>query len=118
MNARILLSLVIALVLAACKSGGGAADIDTSLPGDPAAGAEVYGRICVACHGADGRGNGGLGGDFIGEPQRLQQDNAVLINTITNGVTRNNRVMPAQGAVLTEQEIKNVLSYVRQQFGS
>ena len=87
------------------------------LPGDPVAGAEVYGRICIACHGSDGRGNGGLGGDFIGEPERLQQDNAVLINTITNGKTTNNRVMPAQGEVLSQEEIANVLSYIRQEFG-
>ncbi len=125
------------LVLAVCLSGDGTAtaagmdaagaagaetaaavgDIDTSMPGDPAAGEVVYSRVCFACHGTDGRGNGGIGGDFVGDPERLQQDNAVMIATITYGSDNEGRIMPAQGSVLSEQEIKDVLSYIRREFG-
>jgi mono/diheme cytochrome c family protein len=100
--------------------GGGqaAANIDTSLPGDPDRGEAVYQRVCLACHAADGRGNGGLtGGNFIDQPERLQQDNAVLIGRITNGILDKTPPMPAQGGILSEQEIKDALSYVRREFG-
>lgn len=92
------------------------ANADTSMPGDPAAGEAIYTTNCVACHGADGRGNGGVGGDFIGEPERLAQDNAVLIAKIADGIT-GNRVMPPHKDILTDQEIKDALSYIRQEWG-
>ncbi len=37
------------------------AGLDSSITADSAAGAETYGSICVACHGADGTGNEALG---------------------------------------------------------
>ena len=98
------------------ETGGGAA-IDTSLPGDPAAGQAIYEANCQACHGADGRGNGGVGGDFVGEPERLQQDNEVLLTTIADGIS-GARTMPPQRDLLTEEERRNALSYIRQTFGS
>ena len=90
---------------------------DTSLPGDPVAGEPIYTSKCIACHGADGRGNGGIGGDFIGEPERLQQDNAILLEKIAKGIT-GNRVMPPHDGVLSEEEQKNALAYIRSAFGS
>jgi len=95
-----------------------APEVDRSLPGDPEAGALVYNRICVACHGADGRGNGGVtGADFVGDPSRLAKGNDVLIHSITVGILDKNPPMPAQGQALSEQEIRDALSYVRQTFG-
>ena len=91
--------------------------VDTSLPGDPAAGQAIFEANCIACHGRDGRGNGGLGGDFVGEPQRLQQDNAVLLGHIADGIN-GARIMPAQRDILTEEQRRDVLSYIRQQFGA
>ena len=97
-----------------------AANADTSLPGDAEAGAALYAaKGCVACHGADGRGNGGMtGADFVGDATRLAKGNDVLIASITDGVLDVSPIMPPQGSVMTEQEIKDVLSYIRQTFGS
>ncbi|NOY92490.1 MAG: cytochrome c [Deltaproteobacteria bacterium] len=91
---------------------------DISLPGDAAAGEAIYTANCLACHGADGTGNGGMtGGNFIGEPERLQKGNDVLLGEIANGINRNGKVMPAWKDTLTEQERKDALSYIRHHFG-
>jgi mono/diheme cytochrome c family protein len=95
-----------------------AAAADISLPGDAAAGEAVYTANCLACHGADGTGNGGMtGGNFIGEPERLQQGNDILLAEIADGINRNGKVMPAWKDTLTEQQRKDALSYIRHHFG-
>ena len=89
------------------------------LPGDPAAGEAVYMRACAACHQKDGSGmNGMLAADFVKDKSRLAKSNEVLLNSIANGITLDNRIMPPQKDVLSEQERKDVLSYIRQTFGS
>ena len=90
---------------------------DTSIPGDPEAGEAVYVANCQACHGADGRGNGGVGGDFVGDPERLQQDNAVLLGKIADGIS-GARTMPPMRDILSVEERTNALSYIRQTFGT
>lgn len=98
--------------------GGGGADAEHSLPGDPVAGALVYSRICVACHSADGRGNGGMtGANFAGDPTRLAKTNTALLTSIRDGVTTGPSPMPAQRGTLSEQEMKDALSYIRKTFG-
>jgi len=118
------LALGLAVVAVGCdddESGGGesaGSAADTSFPGDPAAGEAVYQRVCIACHAADGRGNGGVtGGDFIGDPSRLAKDNDLLIAHIRDGVLDKSPPMPPQGGVVSEQEIKDALSYIRREFG-
>ncbi|HHH27065.1 MAG TPA: cytochrome c [Polyangiaceae bacterium] len=98
--------------------GSGTAAVDTSLPGDPNAGEAIYGRICVACHAADGRGNGGMtGADFVGDETRLSKSNEQLLTSIRDGVNTGSTPMPAQGGVLSEEEMRDVLSYIRREFG-
>ncbi|MBK6849113.1 MAG: cytochrome c [Proteobacteria bacterium] len=97
------------------------ANADTSLPGDPVKGEDVYKRVCLACHGADGKGNGGMtGANFIGDKTRLAKDNAILIKSVTEGVMNvppGKPVMPPQGAALSAEEIKDAIAYVRKTFG-
>lgn len=98
----------------ASAAGGGEAH---PLPGDPQAGAEVYGRVCSACHGQDGTGNGGMtGADFVNDDGRLDQPNDKLLASIKDGVDAN-PPMPPQKGVLSEDEMKDALAYIRSEFG-
>jgi len=88
------------------------------LPGDPVAGEAVYTKVCLACHGADGKGNGGLTGlNFVAEPTRLNKTNEELLTSIRDGFKGKNVVMPAHKDTLTDKEMKDALSYVRKRFG-
>lgn len=107
-------------------SGGGAAeapltgpdyDGDHSLPGDPVAGETVYRTNCIACHAADGRGNGGItGADLARDPRRLAKNNDALLRSIREGVSAS-PAMPAHRDILTDQQMRDALSYVRATFG-
>ncbi len=89
------------------------------LPGDPEAGKAVYLRICSACHQPDGSGlNGMLAANFVSDKTRLAKSNEVLLNSISNGIVADNKIMPPQKDVLSDQEMKDALSYIRKTFGS
>jgi mono/diheme cytochrome c family protein len=94
------------------------------LPGDPARGETVYGTAgCGSCHGA--ALTGGVGpalnpiAKLAGVPNSLDQ--AVLIEIITNGRDpqqgdpRSTRMPAKGGAALTDQDIKDLASYIIQQ---
>lgn len=89
------------------------------LPGDPEAGKAVYLRICSACHQPDGSGlNGMLAANFVSDKTRLAKTNEVLLSSIRNGIVADNKIMPPQKDVLSDQEMKDALSYIRKTFGS
>ncbi|MGA0133060.1 MAG: c-type cytochrome [Opitutales bacterium] len=85
-------------------------------------GAQVYGTLCVACHGPDGKGLNGLpplvGSDWPKGPA------ARSIKIVLNGMTGPVEVagkpynieMPPQGAVLSDEKIAAALTYVRRTF--
>jgi mono/diheme cytochrome c family protein len=90
---------------------------DHSLPGDAVAGEVVYRANCIACHAENGRGNGGMtGADFVGDRRRLSKNNDTLLRSIREGVP-NSPPMPAHQDILTDQQMRDALSYVRQHFG-
>lgn len=90
---------------------------DHSLPGDPVAGEAVYTTTCVACHAANGRGNGGVtGADFVGDRRRLAKNNETLLRSIREGVPAS-MPMPAHRDILTDQQMRDALSYIRSHFG-
>jgi mono/diheme cytochrome c family protein len=85
----------------------------TSHPGE-----QIYHRYCIGCHGADGRGNGGItGADFTAADGPLtQRDQATLIASVRDGKRGERATMPAHAPVLTEAQIEAVVAYVRTRF--
>jgi len=91
---------------------------DHSLPGDPIAGEAVYRERCLACHDAHGTGNGGMtGADFVHDRRRLAKNNETLLHSIREGVQAS-PAMPPHRDILTDQQMRDALSYVRQTFGT
>jgi putative membrane protein len=82
-------------------------------------GASVYATYCQTCHQADGRGLGGkAAGDFVGDAAILAQPDEALLGTIARGKTGRIGIMPAWGGVLSDQQRRDVLAYIRATFGS
>ena len=94
-------------------------DIDSPDGSDPVAmleqGSAIYDQYCIACHGADGKGNNGLGGDY--RKVLKVRDDQDLIASIKNGKVGAVGSMPPWGAVLDDDQIQAVLHYVKSTFG-
>lgn len=92
---------------------------DTPDGSDPVAmleqGSAIYDQYCIACHGADGKGNNGLGGDY--RKVLKDRDDQDLIASIKNGKVGSVGSMPPWGAVLDDDQIQAVLHYVKSTFG-
>jgi len=89
--------LVAVLILAGCGSG----------PAPDATGAQIYGQMCVNCHGEmlEGRIGPPLGDGSNAETQ----PNEFLENTIKRGRGR----MPAFRSALTDDQIQRVIQFIR-----
>lgn len=83
-------------------------------------GREVYGGTCIACHGESGKGEIPGVADFTSKKSALTKTDEVLFDHILNGFQSANSdlEMPALGGneELSEQEIKNVIAYLRATF--
>lgn len=92
-----------------------------ALPGDPTAGAQVFGSAgCTACHGSNLEGGIGPKLNPITKFSNVQNplDPNYLIRTITDGRSGDpgyTQAMPAFGRQLSSQDIKNVASFIMQQ---
>ncbi|MCA8951108.1 MAG: cytochrome c, partial [Planctomycetes bacterium] len=95
---------------------------------DPAVherGAAVYGRTCIACHGVDGRGVPGVfppldgSGWLTGDPE-LPTKIVLrgLMGPVQVGDRQFNNLMTPLGPLLTDQEIADALTYVRQRWSN
>jgi putative membrane protein len=79
----------------------------------------LYTRSCQTCHQADGRGLGGrLAADLTARPGVLDRDDASLLRSIAEGVRGPIGTMPAHGALLSVDEQRAVLAYVRATYGA
>mgnify|MGYP003571089251 CR=1 FL=1 len=81
-------------------------------------GETIYNNTCIACHGADGQGA------LPGVPkfsERLSKPDDVLLSNITNGFQSKGSpmAMPPKGGNpnLSDADIMNVLSYIRENLG-
>jgi mono/diheme cytochrome c family protein len=90
-----------------------------------AAGKQVYATLCVACHQPTGQGQEGLAPPIANSEWAAGPDGR-LIRIVLQGVggpmTVNGKDysldMPGLAAVLTDEQIAQVLSYVRRDFGN
>jgi mono/diheme cytochrome c family protein len=104
--------------------GGGAAFLQTIQQPRIAAGKKVYTKNCLACHQANGAGVPGLNPPLIktdwvlGEKKRLIN---VVLNGLDDAIEVNGEEyenpMPAL-EYLSDQDIADVLTYVRNAFGN
>ena len=84
------------------------------------AGAKVYTAYCMHCHGVDGRGFAPMLAPLAGNPNVLEKDASSLINVTLNG-TEDLVIggvpapypMPKYADVLSDQQIADVLGFVR-----
>jgi mono/diheme cytochrome c family protein len=88
-------------------------------PGSAEAGRLIYLANCASCHGTDGAGDGPTG--TVPRPQPLPESLAAMSDAevsyrIANGLA--GTPMPAFAASLTEQERRDLVSYLRQRWGS
>jgi cytochrome c oxidase cbb3-type subunit III len=75
-----------------------------------ARGAEVFKANCVACHGADGKGNIALGAPNLTDKTWLYGGSeATIVETVTKGRMA---MMPAQDKVLSPEKIHLLTAYV------
>lgn len=79
--------------------------------GDPAHGQQLFAQFCSGCHGLDG--NRRVGGVVIHSEAFLQQYNdEILASQIQNG----GRQMPSFHAILTSQDVNDLLAFIRAGF--
>jgi mono/diheme cytochrome c family protein len=96
-------------------TGGVEAQVTSSASGDPTKGKILYETNCLVCHGESGKGDGVIGAslrpppaDLTGSQARAKSDKDLLM------VIREGRaVMPAWKTRLKEQDMQNVLVYIR-----
>ncbi|MGN6533457.1 MAG: c-type cytochrome [Ginsengibacter sp.] len=96
----------------------------SSLQKSKAAGEKVYKKYCISCHQADGGGVPRLTPPLINTSYVLG-DKETLIKIILNGLKNvdideetYSNPMPALGKVLKDQQIADVLTFVRNSFGN
>jgi mono/diheme cytochrome c family protein len=117
----LVLAMVIAFqtVLPAQAKAGGAAQASI------ARGKQIYQDTCLACHQADGAGVPNMNPSLIKTPLVLG-DKAKLIRVVLQGMTGElvvngdtfDKPMPPLGTTLADQQIADVLTYVRNSFGN
>lgn len=89
--------------------------------GGAAVGKGIYAQTCIACHGIDGKGPIPGVADFTAKDSPLSKADEELIKNISEGFQSPGSfmAMPAKGGnpALTEEDIRSVLMYLREEFG-
>ena len=114
--AAILCSFLLAVTGLGFVGGVGLKDLtSTAKEGDPVSGREIYANTCIRCHGIDGKGS--LGVKLVPPPADLSLPavqnrlDGTLFRRIHEG--RPNTAMGAWKHTLSDDEIWDVLAYVR-----
>lgn len=112
---RLLCAVFVSLTGLAFSSLGPADLIASVKGGDAVSGREIYVNTCIRCHGIDGKGT--LGMKFVPPPADLTS--SVIQNRLDGTLFRRihdgkpNTVMGAWKYSLSDEEIWDVLAYVR-----
>ena len=102
------------LEIVVATDGGNA---KTAAPiGNAIAGSTIYSQYCSACHQPDGKGLNSMLAADLTKPERLNKSNEELLDSISKGVQGKIGFMPGWGGTLTEQQMKDVLQYIRDEF--
>lgn len=80
------------------------------------AGRDIYRTMCQACHLPDGRGQDRIAPSLIGSAALLA-DAGIPARILLNGKEGTTGLMPAIGAVLGDEQIASVLTYLRREWG-
>jgi mono/diheme cytochrome c family protein len=120
---RPLVVLVLAIAAIGVFAAGLAALLDTPRPPRGASHAErLFYGLCATCHGTDGRGSWRAAlflirpGDLADGARLGARSDQYLFDIIKNGGAPIGRPgMPAFGAVISEDEIRELVAYVRGQ---
>ena len=81
-----------------------------------AAGQEIFKNLCEGCHGADGREQPGAAPNIAGSATVIGPA-GVPIRVLLHGKEGGVGLMPAHGETLSDEEIADVLTYVRRAWG-
>jgi len=102
----------------AASAGAGVGDTDgafvTPFSFSEPNGANMYKRVCAGCHMPDGKGAKGAGmyPALAGDPNLASGDYTVYV------VLKGLHGMPAVGRMMTDQQVADVVNYVRTNFGN
>ena len=115
LNKIVIVAGTLALISASVAFCAGNAK--TAAPiGNAIAGSIIYSQYCSGCHQPDGKGSNSMLAADLTNPERLNKSNEELLGSISKGVQGKIGFMPAWGGILTEQQMKDVLQYVRDEF--
>ena len=76
----------------------------------------MYSTICIACHQADGRGADKVAPSLVGAPLATGAVSNPL-RILLHGKQGTVGLMPPLGTSLSDEQIANVLTYVRREWG-
>jgi mono/diheme cytochrome c family protein len=77
----------------------------------------LYANACVACHQADGRGRERVAPTLVASPLALARED-IPIRILLNGKEGATGLMPPLGQALSDDQIADVLTYIRRQWGN
>ena len=101
------------LTLVLCACSGSLAVVES--PQVKSDGLNIYEQECLACHMSNGGGGPGMAPSLVGSPWVAGSEDALVGFVLTGGFGP--QVLMSRFDFLSDQEMANLLTYVRQAFG-